>query len=170
MPIFNLLNDAMDAASHYREICITWHGIASNRVFTLTLYVIHSHEWFYSPPVWTQHIALYVGINQSFITHLQLVQNAAAHLVTNTSSCEHITPALNSHHLNPVRFRIDFKLREHNRALRSSNQLMLEVPRSWCKLWGDCACAVAAPSLWNKLPLTYHWPSIFKSKHKTYVF
>jgi len=43
-------------------------------------------------------------------------------------------------------------LREHSRSLRSSKQMVLEVPRSKYKRWGDQAFAVAAPRLWNKLP------------------
>ena len=38
--------------------------------------------------------ALYSGINQSLIRRLQLVQNAAARLVTGTRRYEHITPVL----------------------------------------------------------------------------
>ena len=41
---------------------------------------------------------------------LQLVQNAAARLLTNTNRREHITPVLNSLHWFSVPYRIDFKL------------------------------------------------------------
>lgn len=46
---------------------------------------------------------------------------------------------------------------EQRRALRSSNQPLLQVPRSRCKRWGDRAFSVAAPWLWNELP---HWHTI----------
>ena len=42
--------------------------------------------------------------------------------------------------------------RSCGRALRSSDQLLLEVPRSRCKQWEDRSFAVTAPGLWNKLP------------------
>ncbi len=43
--------------------------------------------------------------------------------------------------------------RQSNRVLRSANQLLLEVPRSRYKHWGeDWAFSVAEPRLWNKLP------------------
>ncbi len=42
--------------------------------------------------------------------------------------------------------------RQPNRALRSTNQLLLEVPSSRCKHWGWPAFSVAGPRLWNKLP------------------
>ena len=50
--------------------------------------------------------ALYVGLSQSLISRLQLVQNAAALFLIGTS----ITPVLLSLHWLTVRFRIDFKL------------------------------------------------------------
>ena len=54
--------------------------------------------------------ALYMGVGGSSIAHLQLVQNAAARLLTGTSKYEHILPILASLHLLPVHFRIHFKL------------------------------------------------------------
>ena len=54
--------------------------------------------------------ALYVGLSQSLISRLQLVQKAAARFLTGTSRREHITPVLLSLHRLPVHFRIDFKL------------------------------------------------------------
>ena len=64
-------------------------------------------------------------------------------------------------------------VREHGRALRSSNQLLLEVPRSKFKHWGDRAFSIAAPRLWNKLPCNLRTISdlgLFKSRLKTYLF
>ena len=54
--------------------------------------------------------SLYVGIGQSELNRLQLVQNAAARLLTETKKREHITPVLSSLHWLPVRYRIDFKI------------------------------------------------------------
>uniref|UniRef100_A0A3Q3PY07 Reverse transcriptase domain-containing protein n=1 Tax=Monopterus albus TaxID=43700 RepID=A0A3Q3PY07_MONAL len=118
--------------------------------------------------------ALYTGISQALLSRLQLVQNAAARLLTNMRRHEHITPVLASLHWLPVRFRIDFKLLMFvykavhglaplyiselvcfytpERTLRSSNQLFLEVPKSRRKHWGDRAFSVRAPILWNGLP------------------
>uniref|UniRef100_A0A8C9YRA1 Solute carrier family 23 member 4 n=1 Tax=Sander lucioperca TaxID=283035 RepID=A0A8C9YRA1_SANLU len=133
--------------------------------------------------------ALYVGLNQTSISRLQLLQNAAARFLTNTSRRAHSTAVLYTLHWLPVCFRIYFKillfvfkalnglapeylseiltLREHNRSLRSSNQLVLEVPRSRYKQWGDQAFAVAAPRLWNKLPPDFRTitdVALFRSK------
>ncbi len=88
--------------------------------------------------------SLYMGINQSSLARLQMVQNAATRLLSGVRKREHITPVLISLHWLPARFRIDFKvlllvfkclnglaseylsnlLSIHNpvRSLRSSNQ------------------------------------------------
>lgn len=47
--------------------------------------------------------------SQSSIRRLQLVQNAAAQILTNTPRREHITPILTSLHWFPVHFGNDFK-------------------------------------------------------------
>ena len=54
--------------------------------------------------------ALYFGVNQSSIARLQLVQNAAARLLTGVRKREHITPILASLHWLPVHFRVHFKI------------------------------------------------------------
>ena len=139
--------------------------------------------------------SLYIGINQVSISRLQLVQNAAARLLTGTRKREHITPVLASLHWLPVRYRIEFKtllfvfkclnglapiyLSEllepyaPTRALRSADQLLLVVPKAKLKLRGNRAFAVAAPKLWNELPLHIRQSptlQVFKSRLKTYHF
>jgi len=85
--------------------------------------------------------SLYVGLDQRSLRGLQLVQNAAARLLTATKKREHITPVLAPVHWLPVRFRIDF------------NELYLDVPKCRLKTEGDRAFAVVAPKLWNSLPV-----------------
>ncbi len=85
------------------------------------------------------------------IRQLQLIQNAAARILTRTRTSEHLTPVLRSLHWLPVTFRIDFKvlllvykslnglgpkymadmLTEYkpNRPLRSLGSSQLEIPR-----------------------------------------
>uniref|UniRef100_A0A3Q3C7D3 Reverse transcriptase domain-containing protein n=1 Tax=Haplochromis burtoni TaxID=8153 RepID=A0A3Q3C7D3_HAPBU len=133
------------------------------------------------------------GVSRSSVFRLQLVQNAAARLLTGTRRYEHITPVLYSLHWLPVHFRIHFKLLLFvfkclsnaapvylselpyipSRSLRSADQLLLSVPRTNRKLRGDRAFAVAAPKLWNELPLHVRQApslSVFKSRLKTYLF
>lgn len=139
--------------------------------------------------------SLYCGLDQSSLKRLQRVQNAAARLLTGTRKREHITPVLASLHWLPVTFRIDFKIlllvyRCVNglapeylselltpyapvRSVRSESQFLLNVPRSRLKTRGDRAFSVAAPKLWNNLPLHIRAaPTLdsFKSALKTHLF
>ncbi len=52
--------------------------------------------------------SLYYGVSHASISHLQLVQNAAARLLTGTRTFVSITPVLASLHWLPVKFRIQF--------------------------------------------------------------
>lgn len=51
-----------------------------------------------------------VGVSQSLISHLQLVQDAAARLLTGTHTRQHIIPVLASLHWISVSFRVYFKI------------------------------------------------------------
>ncbi|KAL2082231.1 hypothetical protein ACEWY4_022049 [Coilia grayii] len=139
--------------------------------------------------------ALYFGLPQSQLAHLQLVQNAAARLLTGKRRQEHITPVLSSLHWLPICFRIHFKmlllvfkslhgqaplyisemLQHYSapRSLRSADKGLLCVARSRLKNKGDCAFAVAAPRLWNALPPDIRSAptiSTFESRLKTYLY
>ena len=54
--------------------------------------------------------SLYFGVDQCLLRRLQLVQNAAARLLTGKRRYDHITPVLASLHWLPVVFRIKFKI------------------------------------------------------------
>lgn len=135
-----------------------------------------------------------MGVSGSSLAHLQMVQNAAARLLTGTKY-EHISPILASLHWLPVQFRIHFKillfvfkslnglaplyisellhLYTPTRSLRSADQLLLHVPKTNHKLRGDCAFAVAAPKVWNDLPQPIKQATSithFKSLLKTHLF
>ncbi len=130
---------------------------------------------------------LIYGISQSALSRLQMVQNAAARLLTCAKKRDHITPVLRSLHWQPVRYRVDLKniffglappylsdlLSEHRPvvSLRSSNQRLLRIPKSKLKSRGDRAFSVAAPRLWNALPSSIRFSqstSVFKSRLKMY--
>ncbi len=95
--------------------------------------------------------ALYLGLSQSLISKLQLVQNAAARLLTRTKKREHITPVLEKLHWLLVKYRIQYKVllyvfkavhdmapeyitdlihMNSGRPQRSFNCLLLSVPKT----------------------------------------
>ena len=134
------------------------------------------------------------GLNKKSIRQLQLIQNAAARVLTNTRKLDHITPVLKSLHWLPVSQRIDFKILllvykalnglgpkyiqdllvpyEASRPLRSSGTGLLCVPRTRTKQ-SEAAFSYYAPHLWNKLPehlRSSQTVSSFKSGLKTLLF
>ena len=106
---------------------------------------------------------------------LQYVQNAAARLITGIRKHDHITPILMDLHWLPVKERIQFKILlltfkslnglapvyidemiqryVPNRKLRSSSAFLLKQNKWNLKSYGFRAFTVAAPFLWNSLPL-----------------
>ncbi|KAL2085012.1 hypothetical protein ACEWY4_020530 [Coilia grayii] len=52
---------------------------------------------------------LFTGLPKKTIKQLQLIQNAAARVLTRTKRSDHITPVLRSLHWLPVSYRINFK-------------------------------------------------------------
>ena len=140
--------------------------------------------------------SLYVNLPQTHIAPLQRIQNTAARLVSRTKKSDHITPVLRSLHWLPMVQRIQFKVltitykvkhglapkyisellvpKNPSRVLRSSSSIHLQfspgpIPRT---RYGSRAFAVAAPQLWNKLPLHIRSsPSLdtFKTLLKTHL-
>ena len=109
----------------------------------------------------------------------------------------HITPILINLHWLPVRYRINFKIlsltfkalygiapsyiidlihtKINSRYLLLSNEGVLLKHPSWKmkKSFGDRSFSVAAPTLWNTLPVSLRsikYISTFKSNLKTYLF
>ena len=139
--------------------------------------------------------ALYSGLPKKSIDRLQLVQNAAARVLTKTKLREHITPVLASLHWLPVAFRIDFKVLllvykalnglapsylgdclvryVPERPLRSSNADLLVVPKMNYRKYGEAAFCFYGPNAWNALPLQLKRAAsveIFKAQLKTYLY
>ena len=139
--------------------------------------------------------SLYSGLPKKVTSRLQLVQNSAARLLTNSRRREHITPILASLHWLPVSFRVDFKIllitfkAQHGlapryisemlkpykpeRTLRSADKALLVPYRTNLVTFGNRAFAARSPTLWNGLPLELRLAqslSAFKSLLKTYLY
>ena len=141
--------------------------------------------------------ALLSGVSKTEVARLQLVQNAAARVLTKTKRRAHITPILKSLHWLPVTLRIDFKVillvfkslnrnapaylsamlswYEPSRPLRSSNLGLLNVPEVETRRQGEAAFSFYGPTLWNSLPVNLRLSvsdSIdnFKRNLKTHLF
>ena len=138
--------------------------------------------------------SLFYNITEREISKLQGVQNCLARVVTKSPRFCHITPLLKSLHWLPIRYRIKFKLcsltyqaltsgqpvylrnmlepSKKARRLRSSDLDQLHVPRVRTSV-GTRAFSVAAPRLWNELPLeirSVNTSILFRKKLKTCFF
>ena len=134
------------------------------------------------------------NVTKKEISKLHGVQNCLARVVTKSPSFCHITSLLKSLQWLPVRYRIKFKLYSLTyqaltsgqpvyirnmlqpsrkvRTLRSSDLDQLNVPQVRTAV-GSRAFSVAAPRLWNKLPLEIRSAKTqisFRKKLKTYFF
>ncbi len=135
------------------------------------------------------------GIPDYQTDRLQCIHNTAARILTQTRKFDHITPILKELHWLPVKKRIIFKILiltfrclnglapaylsqllhpySPTRKLRSSNSLLLKVPKARTKNYGDRAFQNSAPKLWNSLPLCIRQSETltsFKTKLKHHFF
>ena len=138
--------------------------------------------------------SVFTGLPKKSIRQLQLIQNAAARVLTRTKKVDHISPVLRSLHWLPGPQRTDFKILllvykslnglgpkyirdlllpyQPSRPLRSSGSGLLCVPRIRTK-HGEAAFSFYAPQIWNKLPencRNAETLSSFKSRLKTHLF
>ena len=139
--------------------------------------------------------SLLTGLPSFMINRLQLVQNAAARLICRKRKHDHITGSLMFLHWLPVEARIEFKIllvtfkalnniapsyiinliniKQNSRALRSSAEMILIVPKTRLKTVGDRSFAFAAAKMWNSLPNNIKMSTTvdnFKSQVKTFLF
>ena len=139
--------------------------------------------------------ALLGGCPAYLINKLQLVQNAAARVLTRTRKYDHISPVLSTLHWLPVKHRIDFKILlitykalnglapqylsellmhySPSRLLRSQNSGQLIIPRISKSTAGGRSFSYLAPKLWNNLPSIVREADTlcqFKSRLKTHLF
>ena len=139
--------------------------------------------------------SLLFGCSEKCKTSLQCVQNCLARVVTRSSRLSEFRPLLKSLHWLPIKSRIKFKLNlltykalfmgspsylsdllhfeKHQQTLRSeSTKLLHPGPRSKIN-YGHSSFVVAAPRLWNKIPLQIREAksvTIYRKKIKTFFF
>jgi hypothetical protein len=137
------------------------------------------------------------GLPQTTLRLLQRAQNAAARLVTNTGSRDHITPAMKDSNWLPINQRIKYKLclmmhlihtqqcpdymrdlvsttatATTRTGLRSASGLSYWKPRVRTK-FGERAFSFSGLAAWNSLPIhlqTATNTNTFKRQLKTYLF
>ena len=139
--------------------------------------------------------SLLVGLPESTIKTLQLIQNNAARVVLKKKKRDHITPLLKELHWLPVRSRIEYKIclltfKALNnlaptyisslikrylpaRLLRSAGRGLLEPKVPNLKRTGGRSFTVVAPAMWNRLPEGLRLATDldgFKRDLKTYLF
>jgi len=138
------------------------------------------------------------ALPQSTVEPLQRVQNAAARMIFNISSTEHVTPCLIQLHWLPVQFRITVKLcvmmhnihagktphylsdivqltstRVTRPELRSSSNTASCVTPHLRTKFEERAFSFAGPASWNSLPAELRSVSdstVFKHKLNTHLF
>ena len=141
---------------------------------------------------------LLYGAPEYLIKKLQRVMNASARLVYCAPKYCHVTPLLRELHWLPVRLRVDFKILlvtfkilhgvapsylkdlvsvlpvSRYQLRRNNNGILLERSQLRTKkTLGDRALSMAAPFLWNSLPLPIRQETSidsFKRSVKTYLF
>ena len=122
--------------------------------------------------------------------------NAAARVICWVPRFNSITPILIQLHWLPIKFRIQFKVAllvykalngmapsyltellqvkaASRYAVRTNNQLLIQVPRTKCLTFGDRSFSVAGPKIWNGQPLDIKQSTsvdCFKSTLKTFLF
>ncbi len=138
--------------------------------------------------------ALLGGCSTRLINKLQLVQNAAARVLTRTRMYDHISPVLSTLYWHYSQYS-DFKILlitykalnglapqylsellsqySHSHPLRSQNSGHLIIPRISKSTAGGRSFSYLAPKLWNNLPNTVREADTlcqFKSRLKTHLF
>ena len=193
-----IFDKCLNFGEHIKSICKSSHynvrNIAKIRKYTdeeSAKTVVHA---FVTAKLDSCSSLLY-GLPQHLISRLQSIQNTTARVVTRTRKFDHITPVLKHLHWLPVRYRIVFKtlllvckalnitapsyiselLKYYTseRKLGSSSPHPLATPKARLRTYGERAFAVAAPRLWNSIPLELRSSSsidIFKRHLKTYLF
>ena len=139
--------------------------------------------------------AMFAGVADEQIAHVQKIQNNAAWPIMNKSKRDHVTPLLKELHWLPVKYCIQYKLTtlifrhfdgtlppclssslctyQPSCSLCSSTERLLKIAKTNLKTFGEHSLGYNAPTVWNSLPADLRAsPSLptFKVNLKTHFF
>lgn len=110
-PLGNYLKAGTQNCTFLVKMSDTWTTLYSLTMLTFYLFFTNIKAvWIKKNVKPSGRNAESVGVSQSLISHLQLVQDAAARLLTGTHTRQHIIPVLASLHWMSVSFRVYFKI------------------------------------------------------------
>ena len=180
----NIYQKSVDHATIIYVICVTCTDVNSAVTKTIATSLVPSKLDYCN--------SILYNIRNRELNKLQSVQNCLARVVTRSPQLCSVTPLLISLHWLPVQYRIKYKistltykvihkcqpvylhnlLKPLNRThIFCSSDDQLVVPRESSKL-GERAFSVAAPQLWNCIPLEIKKSKSsksFRKKLKTYI-
>ena len=162
----HMLIKCRTAIANFVRIHNIWQYLTIDACTTLVLGLCISHLDYAN--------ALYYGLPNKTILHLQMVQSMCAKLTLRKSKYDSTTDALSQLHWLPIKHRINFKivtithkclygtapqylkdlfiLAPNPRSLRSSNdKTKLIIPFAKCKTFATKSFSIAAASVWNQL-------------------
>ena len=192
-----IMNQALDTDTHVQRLCQTamthLRNIAvirrclSHDVAEKLIHAFATSRLDYSN-------GLLFSMSATSLRKLQCVQNTATRILTGSRKYDHITVVLHQLHWLSVECRVQYKIllvtykalqgqgpsyikdllqfRTTGRTLQSSAWDGLYVPRTKLRIYGDWAFSVAAPNLWNSLPLGLRQPpsiALFKKQLKAHL-
>ena len=192
-----LVDDKLSLNNHVTNICRT-ATYAIWKISQIRKYLDNAQTERLVHAFITSHLdncnSLLYGLPCAQIDKLQRIQNTAARLITRTKKYDHISGVLEQLHWLPIHKRIIYKILlltykavngqspeyiaelvsfyNPPRSLRSSSQRQLVSPR-FSTSYAKRAFSVAAPTLWNKLPIHIrqaHSLNSFKSQLKSHLF
>ena len=183
-----ILTKCKTAIDNFVRICNIWKYLTTDACSTLILGLCISHLDYAN--------ALYYGLPDKTISHLQTVQSMCAKLTLRKSKYDSTTEALSQLHWLPIKYRINFKIAtithkciygtapqylkdllipvSNPRSLRSSNdRTKLIIPFTRCKTFAARSFSIAAPTIWNQLPKSLRETTnfeLFKRQLKTHLY
>jgi len=123
--------------------------------------------------------SILAGVSSQLLQKLQVIQNAAACLITGARRCDHMTPVMRDLYWLPIRQRITFKTAVL--AYKCQHSMAPQYLQTYCQPMSARSgrrhlrsFAVQGPRVWNSLPAELRDPDIamdtFWNRLKTFLF